>query len=306
MENWNSILKSTKKLNIIFQELILLAKEMTASSNDHQCCIDIMMLCNDCLEFLDYSKIDHNYIRKFLDGRYLKLLNTMKTYFTKNILLKEHDLFSIKKWKNRNSSTLFLANMLILNTIYHEIRESINNYFIKSYKSKDCLIVDDSSPLWDTTDCKYFEFRSDMSKVRSITRQILEKINLKEENIPKYVLEEQISELIKNAVKHGNKQDNTKNIKIWYYIDDKLFKIIVEDEGQGFQNLEEWNEFNRNRNEAMQSGNTERIFKYIQYKNENSDDIDGGNALFAALEYWDNGLVYNKKKTKVVAVKYLY
>ena len=37
-----------------------------------------------------------------------------------------------------------------------------------------------------------------------------------------------------------------------------------------------------------------------------SEDDDGGNALFAAVEFWDSGLIYNNKRNKVAALKYTF
>ncbi|MDD5066254.1 MAG: ATP-binding protein [bacterium] len=153
---------------------------------------------------------------------------------------------------------------------------------------------------------KYIEFFSDMNMIRNVSRNIVKNITLNNPHFSLTILEGQISEIIKNAVKHGNKCDARKKVKIWYLTSDKQFKIIVEDEGKGFTNFNEWNEFNKLRNEALKRGNIEEMLKYVQYKGPESRDDDGGNSLFAALEYWDSSLVYNNKKNKVAAVKYLF
>ena len=49
----------------------------------------------------------------------------------------------------------------------------------------------------------------------------------------------------------------------------------------------------------------EKMLGYLAFKTENSDETDGGNALFAAVEYWNVGMVYNKKKN-AVAVKRIF
>jgi len=43
-----------------------------------------------------------------------------------------------------------------------------------------------------------------------------------------------LEEAVINAIKHGNKMDKTKNVKIAYAIDDRECVITVEDEGNGF------------------------------------------------------------------------
>mgnify|MGYP006052180869 FL=1 len=39
------------------------------------------------------------------------------------------------------------------------------------------------------------------------------------------------------------------------------------------------------------------------FKTKESDSQDGGNALFAALEYWNGGFVYNGKRNAVAMLK---
>ena len=45
------------------------------------------------------------------------------------------------------------------------------------------------------------------------------------------------------------------------------------------------------------------LSNYVSFRTKQSDDQDGGNALFAALEYWDGGFVYNGKKNGVAMLK---
>lgn len=117
------------------------------------------------------------------------------------------------------------------------------------------------------------------------------------------LLEQQISELIKNAVKHGNKKDPAKKIRVWASFSKNHARVIVEDEGEGFKQVEQWNEFNMKRNHCFETGDFDEIEKYFSYRTENSTDEDGGNALFAAVEYWDGGVVFNNKKNAVAVLK---
>ena len=80
--------------------------------------------------------------------------------------------------------------------------------------------------------------------------------------------------------------------------------IIVEDEGEGFKDLEKWNEFNRKRLDCLRDSNFEELSNYVSFRTRKSDDQDGGNALFAALEYWDGGFVYNDKRNGVAMLKH--
>ena len=163
------------------------------------------------------------------------------------------------------------------------------------------LSVDDSSPLHDKTGLFYKEFPSDYRQIRYFTLLIVQKAppEIKEINL----LEQQISEIIKNAVKHGNKSDIEKKVKVWYSFSTDQARLIVEDEGEGFKDLEKWNDFNRKRLQCLHEQNYEELGDFISFKTEKSDEHDGGNALFAALEYWNGGVVYTSKRTCVGVLK---
>lgn len=162
------------------------------------------------------------------------------------------------------------------------------------------LIIDEKSRLFDKKAMFHKKLPSDFRQIRYFTMLIVQKApaDIKEINL----LEQQISELIKNAVKHGNKCDLNKNIEVWYSFSEIEARLIVLDQGQGFKRLEEWNEFNRIRNECFRTQNFEKMGKYVSFITEDSDELDSGNALFAALEYWNGGIVYNRKRN-CIAVK---
>jgi hypothetical protein len=161
--------------------------------------------------------------------------------------------------------------------------------------------VDEFSPLFDKTGMRYKEFPSEFRRIRYYTMLIVQSAppKIKEFNL----LEQQISEIIKNAIKHGNKSDPSKKIKVWYNFSEDLARVIVEDEGEGFKDLENWNEFNRKRLQCIYSQNFEEFADYISFRTIDSDAIDGGNALFAALEYWNGGFVFNEKRNTVAMKK---
>ena len=117
------------------------------------------------------------------------------------------------------------------------------------------------------------------------------------------LLEQQVSELIKNAVKHGNKSDKSKIVKVWYTFSEEEARMIIEDEGEGFQTIKEWNAFNSRRNECLNNQDYEKLADYVSFRTEESDDNDGGNAMFAALEYWDQGVVFTDKANCVAVGK---
>jgi serine/threonine-protein kinase RsbW len=160
--------------------------------------------------------------------------------------------------------------------------------------------VNEKSELFNTTGMFYKEFPSDFRQIRYFTLLVVQMAppEIKEINL----LEQQVSELIKNAVKHGNKNNLDKKVKIWYKFETDHAHLIVEDEGDGFKNLEKWNEFNVKRTECFLKQDFENMAQFVSFRTENSDDNDGGNALFAAVEYWNGGVVFNNKKN-CVAVK---
>lgn len=163
------------------------------------------------------------------------------------------------------------------------------------------LRSDDNDPLFDTSNMLYKEFPSDFRQIRYFTLLIVQSapLEIKEINL----LEQQISEVIKNAVKHGNRCDINKKVKMWYSFSPTHAHIIVEDEGEGFKDLERWNEFNRKRIEALRNADFESLANYVSFRSKESDEQDGGNALFAALEYWNGGFVYNGKRNAVAMLK---
>jgi hypothetical protein len=160
--------------------------------------------------------------------------------------------------------------------------------------------VDSLSPLHDKKGLKYKEFSSNYKQIRFYTRRLIRSAPsvIREFNL----LEQQISEIIKNAIKHGNKNDSTKKVRVWYKFNTRAVHLIVEDEGNGFRDLEKWNVFNRKRLECIENGNFDALGNYLSFRSAESDNYDGGNALFAALEYWNAGVVFNEKRNGV-AVK---
>ena len=161
--------------------------------------------------------------------------------------------------------------------------------------------VNEDSPLFQKKGMFHKKFASDFRQIRYYTLMVMQKAppEIKEINL----LEQQISELIKNAVKHGNKGDPKKSIQVWFSFTDESARLIVQDEGRGFLRLEEWNEFNRRRTECFQSQDFEQMARYVSFISPESDEHDSGNALFAAVEYWDGGVVFNRARNAVAVAK---
>jgi serine/threonine-protein kinase RsbW len=161
--------------------------------------------------------------------------------------------------------------------------------------------VNDDSPLFNKKGLFYKEFPSDFRQIRYFTLLIVQKAppEIREINL----LEQQVSEILKNAIKHGNACDINKKVKVWFSFEVDKANLIVEDEGPGFKDLEKWNDFHKKRTKCFIDQDFEKMEKYISYRTIKSDDHDGGNALFAAVEYWDGGVVFNKKRNAIALHK---
>ncbi len=144
-------------------------------------------------------------------------------------------------------------------------------------------------------------FNSDFRLIRFITMMITQ-------NAPSCIrdinlLEQQISEVIKNAAKHGNEYNIDKQIKIWFKFTNDSAHIIVEDEGDGFKDIEKWNKLKLLRDQAFRVRDFSKMAKYAMWRGEKSTPEDGGNSLFAALEYWNQGVVFNEHRSTIAVKK---
>lgn len=158
-----------------------------------------------------------------------------------------------------------------------------------------------NDPLFDKTNMLKKEFPSDWRRIRYFTLLIVQSAPFQGEEMA--ILEQQVCEIIKNAIKHGNKCDLTKKITVYYSFSSSHAHLIVEDEGEGFKELEKWNEFNKNRRRALEANDLKVLADYVSFKTEESASDDGGNALFAALEFWNEGIAFNEKRNSIAMYK---
>ena len=165
------------------------------------------------------------------------------------------------------------------------------------------LIVDEYNELFDAQGMKYIEFKSVFVNIRKYCAVILK--DCPEKFMEGNLLEQQLSELLKNGIKHGNKCEPGKKIRVWYDLR-KRARFIVEDEGNGFNCLESWNDFYRKRQEALFVQDYDLFLSLANYRGPDSDEQDGGNSLIAALEFWNGGMIYNEAKNKVGVVRWFY
>lgn len=159
------------------------------------------------------------------------------------------------------------------------------------------LVVDDDHRLQKTARMYHKTFYIDFTQIRRLSNLIAQQAPPEIQEIN--MLEQQISEIIKNAVKHGNKNDKSKAVKIWFSFSATHAHLIVEDEGEGFQELERWNEFYRKKLECYEKQDFDEMMNYLTFRTDKSDDMDGGNAMFAAVEYWNDGVVFNSSRNRI-------
>lgn len=90
-------------------------------------------------------------------------------------------------------------------------------------------------------------------------------------------------EALTNSIVHGNKNDYNKNVSIYFCIDDEMIKVIIEDEGDGFDYC------------LAMIGLT-----------ESQDNIykDSGRGIFLISLYTDDFYFENNGK-KIVMIKYV-
>ena len=169
------------------------------------------------------------------------------------------------------------------------------------------LLANDKDTCWDIKGMQFVQFNSDCTKIRDYGKYVMKHRHEDYQNIK--ILEEQITEIIKNAVVHGNHCILEKKINIYFLFEKKFVKIIVEDEGRGFQGIEKWNRFNRKREKILNNtrASIDSKLKYLSYKEEEKGGVikeyKNGNYLFSAVNYWNEGFRFSQKRNKVCAIR---
>lgn len=94
----------------------------------------------------------------------------------------------------------------------------------------------------------------------------------------------------RRLIKHGNRRHPGKKLQVWYDLR-KRARFIVEDDGDGFLALDDWNAFFAERQAALFHQDFDAFLSLASYRGPKSDETDGGNSLIAALEYWNGGMI---------------
>lgn len=101
---------------------------------------------------------------------------------------------------------------------------------------------------------------NELAKVATITEEICIRCGLIEDEIDDISIA--VTEAVNNAIKHGNKEDSTKSIKIVFEVETDRIKIRIKDEGKGFQ-LEEVKDPRKNENLLKDDGRGILIMKAL-------------------------------------------
>ena len=158
------------------------------------------------------------------------------------------------------------------------------------------ILVDEASELFDRTGMFYKKFPSDFREIRYFTLLILQKAppEMKEINL----LEQQISELIKNAVKHGNRKDPGTMFQCGPPSTSRAPGSSCRTRGRASG---DWRNGTSSTGKGEMTASVaedfEEMAQFVSYVTPDSDDHDGGNALFAAVEYWTRGWSSMRRRT---------
>lgn len=74
--------------------------------------------------------------------------------------------------------------------------------------------------------------RSNIKSIESLMQKANEKFGLDQEEYGKMMIA--VTEVTMNAIVHGNKENPGKNVRVFVEFDNKQMKIVVMDEGEGF------------------------------------------------------------------------
>jgi serine/threonine-protein kinase RsbW len=86
-----------------------------------------------------------------------------------------------------------------------------------------------------SSECHEVEMPSDAAAVPSVRRRVTEHLRANgfgEEDVG--AVEMALEEALLNAIRHGNRSDPARQVRIEYGTADDVFHVLVRDEGQGF------------------------------------------------------------------------
>lgn len=186
----------------------------------------IVDIINAIPNLMKYSGNDFfRYARNFLLNDYNIFVTILNNLFNQIVIdTEKKNIFEFisttndKEWKKIN------GYFLLLTSNFKELKNLINQFFFKDITLKDELIVNNDTILWDITGMEYKEFHSDILKIRNYAKEVTKMMVNKINKSDYFLLEQQVSEIIKNAIRHGNQRDINKLACVWYQFNGNIIK----------------------------------------------------------------------------------
>ena len=123
---------------------------------------------------------------------------------------------------------------------------------------------------------------SDPDKIQLVerkTERFATRIGLSEDDIDSLGIA--VTEVVSNAIKHGNRGDISKKVHIEFTVEDRCVKVVIRDEGKGFDP-----------DDIANPLDPENLYK------------DSGRGIFIVKELMDDvGYRFNKKGTEIILIK---
>ncbi len=151
-------------------------------------------------------------------------------------LHRKHLLTSVDSNGNANEATIVKAfKMGAVNCLRHPFAEGELREIVEQTLSHKLKYVDDPSLLPHTHEKIEFELPSDIALMNGVMQYLLARVSkmglVTAEGSNLFVA---LDEAFVNAVKHGNKNDPTKLVRVGAELSPKEASFTIEDEGEGF------------------------------------------------------------------------
>ncbi|MEK7485868.1 MAG: hypothetical protein AABZ60_16220 [Planctomycetota bacterium] len=240
LKHLSSLLEELWLFNQQGGRFVQVQKMLSESLQDYEQTLNLVLSAKNHLSEIQGKSDEDLFIQstKLFQNHFVPIYSQFRDAFMK-IAEGAKELLSLHHHFSQNSPEGYIArNHHLMFKVYKELRHELNARQIMTYKKANELIVDDNSLLFDTTGMKNYAFPSDISKMREFAMEVLENLPERYQALA-FLLEYNVSELIKNAIRHGNNCDYNKQIFVHSEITPHYFRIIVMQQGRGFLNLED-------------------------------------------------------------------
>jgi hypothetical protein len=171
----------------------------------------------------NYNDDFYNHLKNFVYSDLSLLMDMFNLFFNKLMTAVDEKVFIKEKWEDINPVTLFGASYFLLKMNMKSLKNNISKYFKTGFEENIGLkVADDSNEIWKIDNMKYKEFNSIINNMSKYAQEILD--DSQTEHVDDKLLKLQISEIIKNAIRHGNELTESKIVKAWYQKDSRIWK----------------------------------------------------------------------------------